>query len=94
MTNKEKAVESLFYRLEALADQFVKASGDDAVAIAKKINVYGRAKEVLEDQIAIEQNNANKPAQEAPKPVDAYNAPAPYTYGNYNVRDGGEQLHW
>ena len=92
MSNKERAVESLYYRLEALADQFVKASGDEAVAIAKKINVYGRTKEILEDQNAIEENNANKPAQEAPKPVNTFGNPEPWTvrYGN----DAGEPINW
>lgn len=64
MTNKEDAVSKLYYRIEALSGNFVKASKDEAVELAKKINIYGRLKEVLEAEIAKESaDNAklNKP---------------------------------
>lgn len=67
MTNKQKAITSLYYRIEALADRFTKASEDEAVAIARKINIYGRLKEVLEVEQAKE-----------PKPVDTNKVPDYY----------------
>lgn len=92
MSNKEKALESLYYRLEALAGQFVNSSGDDAVAVAKKINVYGRTKEILEREVEAEnKQDKDVPAKEitveneweAPKDIPPY----PTSYGYTSPAD-------
>jgi len=100
MSNKERALARLKYRIEALADRFDKASDNEATDVAKKINIYGRLAEVLRNEIAIEKAEENKPAQDAPKPVNTFGAPEPYPvsygsygHGQYGIR-GGEDLSW